>query len=97
MCVLSIKVPIQNFFNDPRIYICIYTVQKFGMTLSCFSKFIMKINFAIDHKVRSELPKNMQELFIHLHTTWESLQQTYLYILLERMLKICSAVINPHG
>ena len=30
----------------------------------------------IDHKVRSELPKNKQELFTYLHTAWESLPPT---------------------
>ena len=29
-------------------------------------------NFAIDRKVRSELPKNKQELFSYLQTAWES-------------------------
>ena len=33
------------------------TDQKFRTTLNCFSKFIIKANFAIDHKVISFFPK----------------------------------------
>ena len=43
----------------------------------------------IDRKVQSELPKNKQKLFTHLHAvTWESLPPIHLNELLERMLKI---------
>ena len=54
-------------------------------------------NFAIDCKVQSEQQKNKQELFTHLHTTWESIIHTYFYKLLERMQRICFAAINAHG
>ena len=73
------------------------TEQKMETTLNCWSKFIIKANFAIDHKVRSELPKNKLELFTHSHIPRESLLPRYFCKLPERMLRICSAVINNNG
>ena len=73
-----------NLFHDPRIY--------------GFCKFVIKVNFAIDHKVRSELFKKKQDLFTHLLSVWVSLSLTFFDTSLERMLKICSTVINvPDG
>ena len=76
------------------IYICTLLIKSFGTTLNCFSKFIKMANFTTEHKVRSELPKNKQELFMHLHIVRESLPWRYFYRLQERMLRICFVIIN---
>ena len=60
------------------IYIYIYTHdQQFGTTLNCFSKHIIKANFVIDRKVRSDPSKNKQVLFYTFTNRWESLLRTF--------------------
>ena len=51
----------------------------------------------LDRKVRNELPKNEKELFKGLQAAWKSLSPTYFCKLLERMPRICSAVIKARG
>ena len=43
----------------------IYYQLKVWDHLDCFAKLSIKANFAIDHKVLSELPKIKQNIFIH--------------------------------
>ena len=56
------------FKKENRSIFNIYTTkQMFTSTLNCFSKFIIT-NFTTDHEVQNELPKNKQELVMHLYT-----------------------------
>ena len=50
----------------------------------------------LDHKVRNKLTKSEPELKA-LYTTWKSLFQDYFHKLLERMPRICSAIMKVHG
>ena len=70
---MNTKLNVQFFFKViyKYIYIYIYTTdRKFGTSPDCVSKFIIKANVTIDHKIQSEWAKKKQELFTHLHTAW---------------------------
>ena len=69
----------------------------FGPKLNCFFKFMIKANFVIDYKVRSELPKK-EQMFVHLHIARKPRLQTYISQVTRKDAKnFFSVVINARG